>query len=90
MKSRVEKSLKRLFVTIVLAAGLGMMAVGCASTGGGSAVSGEKMAELQKQAAGGDADAMLKLGDAHNKNKDYAKATEWYDKAAVAFSAKAQ
>ena len=90
MKLRVEKSLKRLFVTAALAAGLGMMTVGCASTGGGAAVSPEKMAELQKAADGGDADAMLKLGDAHNKNKEYGKATMWYDKAAASFNAKAK
>ena len=88
MKSRAEKSLKRLFVTVALAAGLGMVTVGCVTTGGGSAVPPEKMAELEKAATGGDAAAMLKLGDAHNKNKDYTKATMWYDKAAASYNSK--
>lgn len=90
MKSRVQKTLKRLFVTAALAAGLGIMTAGCASTGGGSAVSAEQKAELETAAAAGDADAMIKLGDAATKAKDYTKATEWYDKAAAAFNAKAQ
>lgn len=90
MKSRVQKTLKRLFVTATLAAGLGIMTVGCASTGGGSAVSAEQKAELEQAAAAGDADAMIKLGDAANKAKDYTTATMWYDKAAAAFNAKAQ
>ncbi len=64
-----------------------MMAVGCATTSG-PAVPPEKMAELEKAAAGGDADAMLKLGDAHYKNKEYTKAQEYYDKATAAFGSK--
>ena len=81
MKTRVTENLKRVFVTAILAAGLGALTVGCTTTSGGPAVSAEKMAELEAQANKGDADAMLKLGDAHTKNKNYTEAKVWYDKA---------
>ena len=81
MKTRVTENLKRVFVTTILAAGLGALTVGCTTTSGGPAVSAEKMAELEAQANKGDADAMLKLGDAHTKNKNYTEAKVWYDKA---------
>ncbi len=86
MKTRVMKNLKRVLVTAILAAGLGALTIGCASSsGGGPAVPAEKMAELEAQANKGDADAMLKLGDAHSKNKNYTEAKVWYDKAKAAF-----
>ncbi len=84
MKTRVMENLKRVFVTAILAAGLGALTIGCASTSG-PAVSAEKMAELEAQANKGDADAMLKLGDAHSKNKNYTEANFWYDKAKADF-----
>jgi TPR repeat protein len=70
----------------ILAVGLGSLTVGCTTTSG-PAVSAEKMAELEAQANKGDADAMLKLGDAHTKNKNYTEAKVWYDKAKAAFEA---
>ncbi len=73
MKTRVMENLKRVFVTAILAAGLGALTIGCASTSG-PAVSAEKMAELEAQANKGDADAMLKLGDAHSKTRNSAEA----------------
>jgi len=85
MKTRVMDNLKRVFVTAFLAAGLGALTIGCSSTGGGPAVSAETMAELEAQANKGDADAMLKLGDAHSKNKNYTEAKVWYDKAKAEF-----
>ena len=50
MKTRVMDNLKRVFVTAILAAGLGALTIGCSSTGGGPAVSAETMAELEAQA----------------------------------------
>ena len=86
MKTRVMENLKRVFVTAVLAAGLGMFTVGCTTTSG-PAVSAEKLAELEAAANKGDADAMMKVGNAYSKNKEYAKAKMWYDKAKAAFAA---
>lgn len=80
MKTRVTENLKRVFVTAILAAGLGALTIGCTTTSG-PAVSAEKLAELEAQANKGDADAMVKVGDAYSKNKDYATAKQWYDKA---------
>ena len=78
--------LKRIFVTALLAAGLGAMTVGCSTTGGGPVVSEEKIAELIK-ASENNPDGMMKVGDAYAKNKDYTNAKMWYDKAKAAFDA---
>lgn len=86
MKTRVMENWKRVFVTAVLAAGLGTLTVGCTTTSG-PAVSAEKLAELEAAANKDDADAMMKVGDAYSKNKEYAKAKAWYDKAKAAFAA---
>ncbi len=80
--------MKRVFATTLLAGGLSLLAVGCSSTGAsGPAVSEEKMAELKAAAAKNDPDAMYDLGDAYSKNKDYANAKMWYDKAKAAYEA---
>lgn len=85
-QTRWMNGTRQMIATFSLAVVLGLMSIGCSTTGG--SLSPEEMKQVQAQAEQGDPDAMMRLGDAYMASDNFAEAQKWYEKAEAAFEGK--